>query len=74
VRNEIERVLSEWEDKCQDLDDQLREATIAKSAAVNKQHELLKEFNRANKESRLAKQKCSDKDDEIKILQERYED
>ena len=73
VKSEIERVLSDWEDKCTDLEDQVSLAKRAQAQAENACKEATTDLKAIKKECKTLKQTLRARDEELVQLSQRYE-
>ena len=68
VKLEIERVLADWEQKCQDLEDQVHEAKTSLLLAENSAKQAAKDTKFAQKEQKTLREVLRAKEDEIRSL------
>ena len=66
-------MLTEWEDKCNDLDEQLQESKNRQIIADNGCMKAQKDLQMAQKETRAGKHAIKAREEEILNMQKRYE-
>ena len=74
VKMEIERVLQDWEDKCIDLEQREADAISKCEKALGSERKIQAEYQALSKELRAVKMALDDAKDELKLIQQKYEE
>lgn len=74
VKMEIERVLQDWEDKCIDLEQREADATNKCEKALGSERKIQADYQALSKELRAVKMALDDAKDELKLIQQKYEE
>ena len=68
VKSDIERIWSDWQDKYDALDDELKETQTRASQVDGEKKRLNKELIEVKKENRSLQNKSRDKEGDIRVL------
>lgn len=71
---EIERVLTDWEEKCADLEEREKSALAKMQKAKDAEWKSHQELSSLKKEARSLKAALEDATDELKLIQSKYEE